>query len=177
LRKNHFVLPIVLGAALFSAACAVAQPSNPAPPGPVPHAILAATNIFVSNAGADSGLFPSPFSGDPDRAYDQFYAGLKAAGLYQLVSDPADADLVLELQLTAPNGPSNPNKQQGASNPLPMFRLVVYDRKSHFVLWALTESIAVAALQKAHDRNFNNALTSLLLDFETLTGKAPPPAH
>jgi hypothetical protein len=155
LRNNHFVLHIVLCAALFSAACAFAETQNPAPAGPVPPAILAAKKIFVSNAGADSGLFPSPFSGDPNRAYDQFYAGLKAAGQYQLVSDPANADLVLELQLTAPNGPSNPNKQNGTSDPLPMFRLVVYDRKSHYVLWAVTESIELAFLQKTHDRNFD----------------------
>lgn len=93
------------------------------------------------------------------------------------MADPANADLVLELQLTAPNGPSNPNKQSGASDPLPMLRLVVYDRKTHYVLWAFTESIEIAFLQKTHDRNFDDALTAVLVDFETLTGKPPAALH
>ena len=31
----------------------------------------------------------------------------------------------------APYGPSNADKQKGASDPLPMFRLVIYDIKTH----------------------------------------------
>src|ERR1700758_2121046 len=83
---------------------------------PVPPALLAAKKIFISNAGADSGLFPHPFSGDPDRAYNKFYAALQNWGRYQCVTDPSEADLVLELQLTAPYGPTNANKQKGASD-------------------------------------------------------------
>ena len=37
---------------------AFAQSSTPAPAGPVPPAIIHAKSIFVSNAGADSDLFP-----------------------------------------------------------------------------------------------------------------------
>ncbi|HZL50418.1 MAG TPA: hypothetical protein VFC37_05650 [Terracidiphilus sp.] len=58
-----------------------------------------------------------------------------------------------------------------------MFRLVIYDIKTHYVLWALTEAIDAANLQKTHDRNFDDALTRLVLDFESLTGKAPAAAH
>jgi hypothetical protein len=54
-----------------------------------------------------------------------------------------------------------------------MLRLVVYDRKTHYVLWAFTESIEIAFLQKTHDRNFDDALTAILVDFEALTGKPP----
>lgn len=166
-----------LCAALFSAAFALAQEPGATQPVPVPPAIRAATKIFVSNAGADSGLFPSPFSGDPNRGYNQLYAGLKANGQYQLVDDPSGADLVLELQVTAPNGPSNGSKVNGASNPVPMLRLVVYDRKTHYILWAFTQSIDVAFLQKTHDRNFDEALTAILLEFESLSGKAQAATH
>jgi hypothetical protein len=155
--------------ALLTAIYASAQQA----PAPVPPAITSASKIFLSNAGADSGLFPSPFSGDVNRAYNQLYAGLKASGKYQLVDDPSDADLVLEMQLTAPNGPSNGSKVNGSSNPVPMFRLVVYDRKTHYVLWAFTQSIDIAFLQKTHDRNFDDALNAILLEFEALSGKAP----
>src|SRR5271155_3172451 len=147
-----------LCAALFFAASLAAQQPAQTPAGPVPPAIAAAKMVFISNAGADSGLFPEPFSGDPDRAYSEFYAAIKAFGKYELVSDPSQADLILELQLTAPNGPSRGSKVNGASDPVPMFRLVIYDRKTHYVLWAMTESIATAYLQKTHDRNFDEAL-------------------
>ncbi len=162
----------VAGAGLLAVA-GWAQTSANGDPGPVPPAIGAAKRVFISNAGSDSGLFPEPFSGDPDRAYGQFYAKLKAAGDYELVKDPSLADLVLELQLTAPNGPSRGSKQNGAADPLPMFRLVVYDRKTHYVLWAFTESIEFAFLQKTHDKNFDKALDAIAMDFEMVAGKSP----
>lgn len=168
---------MVLCGALLVASAAFAQQAAPVSAAPVPPAILAAKKIFVSNAGGDSGLFPSPFSGDPSRGYNQFYAGLKANGQYQLVDDPSQADLVLELQLTAPNGPSNGSKVNGSSNPVPMFRLAVYDRQTHYTLWAFTQSIDIAFLQKTHDRNFDEALTAILLEFESLSGKAQAVTH
>jgi hypothetical protein len=177
MNKVSFGFRLAVSAALLAAVAAIAQQPVPSPAGPVPQAILAAKKIFVSNAGADSGLFPSPFSGDPSRGYSGLYAGLKASGQYELVADPADADLVLELQLTAPNGPTNGNKVNGASNPVPMLRLVVYDRKTHYILWAFTESIDIAFRQKTHDRNFDDALTAILVDFESLTGKPPARLH
>jgi hypothetical protein len=97
-----------------------------------------------------------------------------------LVGDPTEADLVLELQLTSPNGSTRSmdvNKVNGAANPVPMFRLVVYDRKTHYILWAFTQSIEVAFLQKTHDRNFDDALTAILLEFESLSGKAQGVTH
>ncbi len=165
-------LRIILCAALFSAAAALAQQT--APFAPIPPAIASAKTIFLSNAGADAGLFPEPFTGDPSRGYDQLYADLKTTGQYELVGDPSQADLVLELRLIAPNGPSRPDKVQGASDPLPQFRLVVYDRRTHYVLWALSQSIDFAFLQKTHDRNFDQALASIVSQFETLTGRQPP---
>ena len=158
-------------AALFFAVQAGAQ-APPLPPSslaPVPPALLNAKTVFISNAGADSGLFPHPFSGDPDRPYNEFFANIQAWSRYQIVTDPSEADLVFELRLIAPYGPSNPNKQNGAADPLPMFRLVILDRKTHYVLWALTESIEFAFLQKTHDHNFDEALSAITLDLKRLT--------
>jgi len=143
----------------------------------VPPALLAAKTVFLSNGGADSGLFPQPFSGDPNRGYEGLYAALKTSAKHELVDDPSKADLVLELQLTAPNGPSQGSKQNGASDPLPMFRLAIYDRQTHYILWTLTESIDVAVLQKTHDKNFDQALLDITYDFDQVTGKLPPAAH
>jgi hypothetical protein len=161
---------------LFAVAAVAQQPASPQD-APMPSAISAARSIFVSNAGADSGLFPEPFTGDANRGYNQLYAALKASGKYDLVSDPSAADLVLELQLTAPNGPSKGSKVNGASDPVPMFRLVIYDRKTHYVLWALTASIDIAFRQKTHDRNFDDALQALVYEFESISGKSPVAQH
>jgi hypothetical protein len=170
-------LCLVVAVGCVTSANAVAQNSAHDRVGPVPPAILAAKSIFVSNAGSDSGLFPSPFTGDPDRAYTEFYAELKATGDYQLADDPLQADLVLELQLFAPNGPTNPNKINGAADPLPRFRLTVYDRKTHYILWTVTESIEAAGSQKAHDKTFDQALTEVLNEFLYIAGKTRTPPN
>src|SRR5580700_5470363 len=160
---------VVCAASLFAVTASAQAPPAPISLAPVPPALLNAKTVFISNAGADSGLFPHPFSGDPDRPYNQFYAAMQSWGHYQLVADPSEADLVFELQLIAPPGPSSGNKVNGASDPLPMFRLVIFDRKTHYVLWALTESITVAYLQKTHDNNFDGALSALTADLKRLT--------
>ena len=165
-------------AALLSVVAALAQQPVATPTGLIPSAIPSAKKIFVSNAGSDSGLFPSPFSGDPSRGYAQLYAVLQATGQFELVADPADADLVLELKLTAPSGPafsSTVNKENGAADRLPMFRLVIYDRKSHYVLWTLTQSVGYAVGQRNHDHNFDVAILLLLEKFQQLTGKPITP--
>ena len=167
-------LLLTLCSALFLAVEVGAQgpptPQSALQLAPVPPALLNAKTVFISNAGADSGLFPHPFSGDPDRPYNEFYAAVQSWGHYQVVGDPSDADVVFELHLVAPNGPSTPNKQNGASDPLPMFRLTVFDRKTHFALWTLTESISFAYLQKTHDTNFELALNAITMDLKRVSG-------
>lgn len=175
-NRSQITFPIVMltfACAILALGASARAQEAPAPApyslAPVPPALLNAKKVFLSNAGADSGLFPHPFSGDPDRPFNEFYAALKTWNRYDLVGDPADADLVFELQLTAPYGPSNPSKPNGAADPLPMFRLVILDRKTHYILWTLTESVDMALLQKTHDHNFDQALNNVLLDLKRLT--------
>ena len=180
MRMFHACFCLSVAIAVSFATAAFAQMPAYDQAGPVPPAIAAAKNIFVSNAGADSGLFPEPFTGDPDRPYTEFYAALKATGAFTLVADPAQADLVLELRLFAPYGPTNPtnaNKQIGTADPRPMFRLVVYDGKTHFILWTVTQSVDYAFQQKTHDKNFDMALTEVLNQFLKIAGKPPAAAH
>lgn len=166
MNRLNFGFRSIVCAALLSVAAVLAnaQQFGFTPPAPVPSAILAAKKVFISNAGADKSLFPHPFSGGPNRAYDELYAALKAAGQFELVADPAGADLVLELTLTAHNWPNG-------GYDLPTFQLVVYAPKTHFVLWVLTESIPNIGGQKFHDNGFDNTLSALLRDFENLAGK------
>ena len=180
MRMLHACFCLSLAAVFSLATTALAQMPAYDHAGPIPPAIAAAKTIFVSNAGADSGLFPEPFTGDADRPYTEFCAALKATGNYTLVGDPAQADLVLELRLFAPYGPTNPtnaNKQIGTADPRPMFRLVVYDGKTHYILWTVTSSIELAYLQKTHDKNFDTALAQVLNQFLQIAGKPPAAAH
>ena len=167
------LIALLCGGSLLPGLVAKAQQPTAPELAPIPPQLLNAKTIFISNAGADSGLFPHPFSGDPDRAYNELYADVVSWGRYRIVSSPNQADLVYELQLTAPSGPSNADKTKGASDPLPMLRLVIYDRPTHYVLWALTESIAPANLQKTHDHNFDEAVSDLVLDAGRLTKSLP----
>lgn len=175
MKSSHLKLILCAAAALACAAAAAAQQPDYTNVGPVPLAIRNAKTVFVSNAGSDSGLFPEPFTGDPSRPYTEFYTALKASGRFQLVDDPSAADLVLELQLTAPSGPQSPSKANGASDPLPMLRLVVYDRKTHYILWAVTESVDPAYIQKTHDHNLDDAIKAILADFEKVANATPAP--
>jgi hypothetical protein len=168
----------LLGPTVYLAPAQTSRPpATPEPAGltaPIPAAIRSAKSIFISNAGADGGMFPHPFTGDASRGYVQFYNALKEMDEYQLVTDPVKADLVLELHLCAPSGPANANKEKGAADPLPAFRLVIYDRKSHYILWELTQPVKLALKQETHDRNFDEALTNLVADFQALTRPVPP---
>ena len=156
-----FALRFTLCASLFSAITGLSQQPATAPPGPVPPAILAAKKIFLSNPGASSAIY----SGGQNRAYNQFYAALQGSGFFEMAGDPAEADLVLELHIFD-SGPGSAT-----------FRLLIYDRKTHFLLWTLLEPITDCTRQKTCDNNFDEALPVLLLNFEKLAGKAPGAAR
>ncbi len=175
---RRFGLVVLLGmCGCVTSLGALAQEAAQGVAAPVPAGIQAAKSVFLSNAGADSGLFPHPFSGGADRAYNQFYTAMRSWGRYQIVNSPDAADLVLELRLFAPSGPTNANKQLGASDPLPMLRLAVLDAKTHFVLWAVTESVDPAVVQKTHDQNFDHALNALVSDLKAVVSRADAQGH
>jgi hypothetical protein len=174
IRIPVFIFALMLLAICEMPVAAQVPPQPPidapvAPAAPIPPAIFTAKRVFISNAGADSGLFPHPFSGTQDRVYNQFYAAMQGWGRYELVGNPDDADLVFEVRLAGPNGPTNPDKQKGASDPLPTFHLTIIDRKSHFTLWTVTETVQLAYLQKTHDRNFDDALAAMLVGVKKLS--------
>jgi hypothetical protein len=177
MRRVSLGVCVLLCSAVFAGAVAVAQQAASYPPGPVPAAILSAKSVFIANGGADGGLFPSPFSGDPNRGYDEFYARVQKAGMFQLVSDPAQADLVMQIRLLAPYGPQQPSKQLGAADPRPTLRLEIYDTRSHFLIWAITQPVEMAVLQKTHDRNFDESLSVLVTHLQELMRPQTATAH
>jgi hypothetical protein len=145
-----------------------AQQSKGLAPAPVPIQIGAAKKVFVSNAGGESFetvMEQTVFNGGPDRPYNEFYAGLNDWGRYDLVPSPSDAELVLEISWVL--------SDTGLRLPvLGQLRLQIIDPKTHFALWNLTEYVRGAVLLGNRDKNFDQAMSTIMTRLKQLT--APP---
>jgi hypothetical protein len=163
-----FVLCFALSGTLVCAASAQAQEFASAP---VPAQLVTAGKIFISNAGGD--IDPNTrrlgeFTGLPIRPYNEFYAAMKSWGRYQLVSTPADADLIFELSFSVSLG-------SGAADA--KFHLVILDPKTHVTLWAFTEYIENAILGSNREKHFEQGMESIVADAKSLASlSAPAPA-
>jgi hypothetical protein len=137
-----------------------AQQSKVAPsvPAPVPAQIAAAQKVFISNGGGErveTVINDTVFSGGPDRPYNDFYAAMKSWGRCELVSSPADADVVLEISWAL--------SDTGLRLPvLGQLRLVVIDPKTHVTLWTIAEYVRGAVLFGNRDKNFDQAMTTIV---------------
>jgi hypothetical protein len=134
------------------------EPPAP-PPAPVPSQILAAKKIFISNEGEDTWLDYDP-KHDPTLTYNELYGDMKSWGKYELVSTPADADVVFEIHLLL----------QERSLQL---RLLILDPKSHITLWTLNQIAKPASRDAAARKNFDKAMDALVATIKGLvtTGK------
>ncbi|HTW56552.1 MAG TPA: hypothetical protein VMD99_00325 [Terriglobales bacterium] len=135
-RCALFTIAIVLFASSFRIA-KTAKTAKPAPPpSHIPAQILSAKSVFISYAGIDdpytSLQVPKFAGGDPNGIYDQFYDAVKNWGRYQLVSAPADADLVLEISV------------HDTPRVNPILHLRVLDPRSKVELWAFYETLAMS---------------------------------
>lgn len=167
------VLGIGITVVLLQVALVQAAESKPVPPGPIPTQISMAKKVFISNAGEDQPYEIPIFTGGPERAYDEFFAGMKASGLYQLVGSPAEADLLFEIEFTVPK--SGPRLAQGAFGDVPydpQFRLMIRDPKTNALLWTIIEHVEWAILQGNHDKNFDQSVARVVIDVQGLAAKA-----
>jgi hypothetical protein len=141
-----------------------AQQSKGPAPGPVPAQIAAAQKVFISNAGGaslETVIDETVFNGGPDRPYNEFYAAMKSWGRYELVSSPADADLVLEISWVLTD--------TGLRLPvLGQLRLVVVDPKTRVTLWNITEYVRGAILLSNRDKNFDQAMNTVVARLKAL---------
>lgn len=139
----------------------------------MPPQIASAQKVFISNAGGESFetvIDQTVFDGGPDRPYNQFYAALKAWGRYQIVSSPSDADLVLEISWVLTD--------TGLRLPvLGQLRLLVIDPKTHVTLWNVTEYVRGAILLGNRDKNFDQAMNTVVGRLKTLTFPLAPMAN
>lgn len=154
-------------------ACNASPQAKELPPAPFPAQITGGKRVFVSNAGGDTN---GMYSGEPRRLYDQFYSALKSWGRYELVGSPAEADLVFEIGFTNPFIGEDVWGGQGASvssrsHNDPQFRLAIIDPGTRIVLWVFTQHIEHALLQGNRDKNFDQALNSLVSDLRNVAGQ------
>src|SRR5579863_5248765 len=101
--RVHFV-HAVLASALFASLSTIPvaqaqQPATELPVAPLPSQILSAKKVFVVSAMGDRDPRIAKYIGGPDGIYNQFYADVKSSGRFELVSAPADADLVLQVKI------------------------------------------------------------------------------
>jgi hypothetical protein len=141
-------------------------PSIVVKPAPLPVQIQAAKRVFISNAGGELEDWYAKFlfSGGPNRFYDEFYADMKDWGHYELVSAPADADLIFEIHA----GDIYLGEREG----VPRFELTIYDPKTRVVLWALAEHLDPALRKGNRDKNFDKGINKLMDQVKQLAGPA-----
>lgn len=167
-RLCTFVASIAISA-LTGTAAAQAKKVEPAP---IPAQIATAKRVFIANGGGDVRWHDDPlFSGGVDRSYSQFYAGIKTGGRYELVSAPADADLIFEIEFLVPTAePQAAARLESlAAVPFdPQFRLTIRDPKTNVLLWGFTEHAQWAILRGNRDKNFDEAMTRVLADVQGL---------
>ncbi|MFZ0951610.1 MAG: hypothetical protein WAN17_05045 [Candidatus Sulfotelmatobacter sp.] len=166
-------LALCLSVAILALAQVVtAQQPKGGAPAPVPAQIVAAQKVFISNAGGaslETVIDETVFNGGPDRPYNQFYAVMKSWGRYELVSSPADADLVFEISWALTD--------TGLRLPvLGQLRLVIIDPKTRITLWNLTEYVRGALLLGNRDKNFDQAMNTIVARLKALTAPPPPTA-
>jgi hypothetical protein len=157
--------------AVSSAALVEAQRPVDPPLAPVPEQLLSAKKVFISNT---TGKSVSP-EGVSDLTYNEFYADMKSWGAYELVSSPANADLILEIRYEMVFGAVNVVNGMGGSGQFEAFQLVIRDPKTRTVLWAFTRAIQGANRQATGRKNFDSALSQMVDDLKKLV--APPTVH
>lgn len=163
-----FLLVLALHVSLLAS-----DKAKPAPKAPIPHQILMAKKVFIANAGGDNRPDDSIFN-EPDRFYDDFYAQVKAAGRFEIVDAPADADLLFEIGLRVPMvSGEGARKDMLTVMPYdPRFRLTIRDPKTNALLWAFTEHVQWAILQGNREKNFDQALARIERDLQMLTASS-----
>ena len=132
---------------------------------PIPNQIFDAKKVFISNAAADANVITTlRRMGQPGLPYDRFYSEMKAWGRYELVSTPADADLVFEIRFSAPITDFNGQLTSYA----PQYDLSIVDVKTHFTLWSLAAPVQEAFRKATLAKNLDEGMAALMSDLKKL---------
>lgn len=137
--------------------------ADTAPVAPIPTQILNGKTVFISNAGVGLSTLSTYIedrTGSTNGLYNDFYAGMKSWGKYQLVDSPSDADLVFEIQMLWEHpGPGvNPDVQ-----------IRILDPKTHIVLWQIMEYMnAGSAREGTRRKQWQAVMAKVMNDVKQL---------
>jgi hypothetical protein len=120
----------------------------------VPPQIAAARKVFVANVPGEN--LPKAL-GVPERTYNEFYAAMKSSGGYELVSSPADADLIFEVSFVSTVSVTDYG-----------VRLVIIDPKMNIPLWWFIEPVAVSHRHETLDGVYVSAISALVANAKKL---------
>lgn len=165
MKTRFFAALLILVAPAFAA-------QQPTPSAPIPALILSAQKVFLANCGADP-IFAEAFhkAGQKNEPYNSTYAALRSWGHWKLVATPDDADLVVIVSATAPP------EDYANGMPLsysPRVELRIFDAKSHFLLWTITQPVQGAFRASTWKKNFQQGLEGLTDQLKFLTAPATP---
>ena len=160
MKRALFLAAVVLLALPFARAQA---PSTTAP---LPSLLGSATKLFIGNAGDQENA-------DCLRVYNDFYQGMSALGRFQLVGDPGQADLVLELHYEIALGQAVASHDTNSS--VRQFRVVLIEPHTHVVVWSLTERTNYALFQSNRNKNLGETVGVLVKDLGSLLNVQPVP--
>jgi hypothetical protein len=162
---KRIIVPIAIAITLISVSTANAQQSVPTPAAPIPAQIAAGKKVFISNGGNDgTTLATLKRAGDPDAPYNHLYAAMQSWGRYELVTSPADADMVFEIRFTAPMTDCGK-----VTSYAPQLELAILDAKTHFRLWTITGPVEGAIRKATWDKNFSDGVATLMDTLKKLT--------
>lgn len=138
----------------------------PVPPvaAPVPPQILSAHAVFIANGGGSN--YFDMFTGGPDRAYNTFYSEIERSGQYQLVSSPAQADVVFQVKAIAPMTGVGDD-----TGPNPQVVLSIQDPKTNTLLWTTSANVRAVGTKKRRDRQFDDSVAVLVDKLGQITGQ------
>jgi len=148
---------IAAATALVTIPIAAAKKVPDPPTAPIPTQVLTGKKVFISNSESTADII----FGVPNLTYNVLYDHMKNWGKYELVPVPADADLIFNINYVILL-----NQQ---------LRLVVFDPKTHAVLWTFAESVEPWNRQATGRKNFDQTMSKLVDDVRKLT--TPPAAQ
>lgn len=157
-------LAIVLSWALILSPVLPAQQTSTGA-APVPPEVLQAHAVFVSNGGGST--YFNLFDGGPNRAYNTFYSQLNKTGHYDLVSAPAQADVIFEIRAIAPAiaGPRDTTDYN------PQVILSIRDPKTNTVLWTASANVRAIGTKARRDKQFDQSVAVLVDELAQVTGQ------
>jgi hypothetical protein len=157
-----FAILLMVAAAAQGTNSARADASSSAP---VPEQLKSAKKVFLGNAGADVKSRDSfAAAGELNQPYNDLYSALKGWGRYELVSKPEDAELVMEVRFTGPM--TDCGKVPTYS---PSIEMSIFDAKTHFVLWTITEPVQGAYRKDNWKKNVENGAKNIVEELKHLT--------